>query len=70
MRVKYIGPHEAVELELGDGRLATVARGDVLETDDEHAAALLEQPSNWEPATPAKKAKAAEAEADTTKDGE
>lgn len=46
--VKYIGPHQAVEVPMPTGALATVAHGDSLETDGEHAAALLEQPSNWQ----------------------
>lgn len=69
MKVVYVGPHPAVELYLPSGAIATVAHGDTLDTTTEHAQALLEQPSNWQPATPARKAKA-HAEADTAKDGE
>jgi len=46
----YVGPHEAVEVPLPDGRSPVVENGGTLETSDEHAASLLEQPSNWQPA--------------------
>ncbi len=58
--VRYVGPHDGVELNLPDGRVAEVAHGELLETTPEHAAALLEQASNWEPAKPSAKAKNAE----------
>ena len=46
--VKYIGPHDAVDVPLPNGTEATVKHGEALETTGEHAAGLLEQPSNWE----------------------
>lgn len=50
MKVRYVGPHDAVEVPLPDGREdAVVEHGALLETTEEHAKALLEQASNWEP---------------------
>ena len=69
-RLTYVGPHDGVELMLPDGGIATVARGDHLETTPDHAAALLEQPTNWQPAAPDKKAAADPPKAETTKDGD
>jgi hypothetical protein len=48
--VKYVGPHDGVEVPMPNGTLVTVMRGELLETDGEHVAGLLEQPSNWEAA--------------------
>lgn len=46
--ITYVGPHRAVELERPDGTIAEVEHGGTLETDADHAAALLEQASNWQ----------------------
>jgi predicted NAD/FAD-binding protein len=56
-KVRYIGPHpEGVEVVMPDGRPdAYVPHGEMLDTSVDHAAALLEQPSNWEKATPPRK---------------
>ena len=50
MKVKYIGPSgSGVDVVMPDGRAdVQVEHGGVLETTAEHAAALLEQPANWE----------------------
>ena len=53
-KVKYVGPFESVEVVLGGfaghdaPRSAAVKRGETFETSDDHSAALLDQPSNWE----------------------
>jgi hypothetical protein len=47
VEVQYVGPHDAVEVELFDGRIEVVIRDDFLKTTVEHAEALLEQVSNW-----------------------
>jgi hypothetical protein len=61
--ITYVGPHRAVELERPDGTIAEVEHGGALETDAEHAAALLEQASNWQlPRTSAAKSAKAEKE--------
>jgi hypothetical protein len=50
VKVRYIGPHEGVDVVMPDGRTdAVVGQGGILDTTAEHAAALLEQPANWEP---------------------
>jgi hypothetical protein len=48
----YVGPHDAVDVWCPDGRQVTVGRGETFETTDEHAKALLAQPSNWKAAKP------------------
>lgn len=48
--VRYIGPHDGVEVPMPNGTLSTVMHGELLETDGEHAAGLLEQPTNWQAA--------------------
>ena len=60
--VRYIGPHDAVDLYHPDGHVATVKHGDKFETTEEHAAGLLEQPTNWEPVKAAGKSAKAEKE--------
>lgn len=59
-KVRYVGPHLAVELYRPDGTVATVEHGGELETSSDHAAALLEQPSNWQPIPKTAPKKAAE----------
>ena len=61
-KVVYVGPHWAVELTAPDGSDHLVERGETLETTPEHAEALLEQPSNWQPDKPAKRSAKAEKE--------
>lgn len=49
-RITYIGPHEAVELAMPSGQNVVVERGESLETTPDHAAALCDQATNWQPA--------------------
>lgn len=45
-KVKYVGPHDAVEVPaLG----VVCGRGESVEVDATTAKALLEQPDNWQP---------------------
>ena len=46
-KVKFLLPDPRV-VPLPDGTVATVERGDVLETTDEHARALARQQEVWE----------------------
>jgi hypothetical protein len=49
MKVKYIGPHDAVELPLPDGRSVVVEHGaETPELPDDFARSLLKQDTNWE----------------------
>lgn len=48
MRLKYIGPHDAVELDLPDAQSVRVARGEVVTVPDEYGERLREQESNWQ----------------------
>jgi hypothetical protein len=53
----YVGPHDAVEVDLplGDPTYTVIIEnGGSHEFDDDVAARLLEQPSNWQPTSPAK----------------
>lgn len=45
-RVRYVGPHAAVNVGESDGPL--VNHGEIFETTAEHADRLLEQTDNWE----------------------
>lgn len=59
MKVRYVGPHEAVDVPLPNsvtGAEATVARGDVLDTTADHAQSLAEQ-DIWELVEAAPKSK-------------
>ena len=49
-KVKYVGRHDAVELELPDGREIDVEHKQVIEVDDDFALLLCEQEDNWAPA--------------------
>lgn len=49
MRLIYTGPHDAVRVLLPGGGETTIRGGDVLDTTDTHARALLEQEPNWRP---------------------
>jgi hypothetical protein len=49
VEVKYVGPHDIVEVPRPDGSAPKVIRGERLLTTPEHAVLLLEQQSNWEP---------------------
>lgn len=52
MRIKYVGPcGDGVEIA-ATGQV--VAKGEVVDVSDELGAGLLEQPENWQPASPAK----------------
>lgn len=62
VKIKYVGPHRAVELERPDGSFAEVEHGETLETDEGHAERLLEQESNWQPVKAAAKSAKAEKE--------
>lgn len=55
----YVGRHGAVDVPCPNGTEPTVKWGDVFTTTAEHAASLLEQPDNWQPAPKAGKPKAA-----------
>jgi hypothetical protein len=48
-KVKYGGRHDAVELELPDGREIVVEHGKHVEVDDDLALRLCEQEDNWAP---------------------
>lgn len=48
MKLRYVGPHEAVRVPLPGGGEATIAHGEVLDTTDTHGEGLLEQAANWE----------------------
>ncbi len=48
--IRYIGRYDAVELWCPDGRRETVNNGGTLDTTAEHAASLLTQEGEWEPA--------------------
>lgn len=49
MQVKYIGIHDAVELDLPSGARAVVKKGEAVETTSEHAGALVNTTSDsWE----------------------
>jgi hypothetical protein len=64
MLLRYIGPHDAVEVPLPDGSQPEVEREKTLEVSDrEFAERLLEQTSNWELAKPAKEKPAKDAPA-------
>lgn len=61
MKVRYVGPHDGVDVPRPDGSIITVQRGDDLDTSADHAATLLEQAENWEATTrPAKGKKGGE----------
>lgn len=50
MDVKYVGPHDGVEVPLPSGLVARCERGGTMSVPDDVAKGLLEQPTNWEPA--------------------
>lgn len=54
-KVRYVGAHAAVRVPAPDGSEAHVEQGQIFNTTSDHAAALLEQPANWEPVKPSKK---------------
>lgn len=57
--LQYVGPHGAVIVPMPLGGETTVNWGDTFTTSEEHAYALLAQPSNWK-RTPTKRAAAKE----------
>lgn len=46
--MKYVGPHDAVEVPLVDGSFVVVECGKTGEFEDDVATSLAEQASNWE----------------------
>jgi len=63
-KVRYVGRHDAVDVELPLGGEATVERGEVLETSFDHANGLLAQGVEWEPVADEKKKPEAKTPAD------
>ena len=57
--MKYVGPHDAVEVPLVDGSYVVVENGGTGEFPDAVAASLAEQVKNWEPVGEAKPSKSA-----------
>jgi hypothetical protein len=57
MKVRYIGPHQdGVDVVMPNGIADVhVPHGGTLDTSSEHASALLEQRTNWEPLKASKK---------------
>lgn len=58
MELTYVGPHDAVEIDLPldqaqKTQTVVVAHGDSYDFSDEDAGRLLEQPTNWKPAAAA-----------------
>jgi predicted RecA/RadA family phage recombinase len=49
--LKYVGPHDAVEVEVAPQKWSLVTNGQVVEVGDTLAAALLDQPDNWKSVT-------------------
>lgn len=70
MKLKYVGPHDGVEITLPEsGQTIPVERDGVVEIGREHedfARALLDQPDNWQPATAGKTKPKVEPEGDAT----
>lgn len=50
MKLKYIGPHDAVEVPLPFGGFITVKNGEVKDLPDSLSEGLLEQKDNWKKA--------------------
>lgn len=48
--ITYTGPHDAVDVPLSTGRVATVKRGATVDVPAEDAKALLQQAGNWQAA--------------------
>jgi hypothetical protein len=55
-RLTYVGPHDAVVIEVAPQLNETVAQGGDVEVSDQLGASLLDQPDNWQPAKSAKTA--------------
>lgn len=55
VKLTYIGAHDGVDVDLGDGRIATVMNGETEEFPEEIAASLLEQEAQWRRAESARK---------------
>lgn len=47
-KIRYIGPHDAVSIPLGDGSERVVENNHQIELDDDLAKSLLDQKDNWE----------------------
>jgi hypothetical protein len=50
-KLTYIGPHDAVEIEVAPRKWVEVKQGAAVEVGDQLAGGLLEQPDNWKAAT-------------------
>jgi len=46
-RVKYVGPYDAVEIEVAPRLWEIVKNGSAIEVGDDLASSLLAQPDNW-----------------------
>lgn len=53
--VRYVGPHDGVEVPLPSGLVARCERGGTIVVPDDVAKGLLEQPTNWQPTKAAAK---------------
>ena len=69
-RLKYVGPHDAVEVPLVDGSTVVVERDKIGEFEDAVAASLVEQVNNWETADGVKPAKSDAPKKPESKTGE
>jgi predicted RecA/RadA family phage recombinase len=49
-KLTYIGPHDAVEIEVAPRKWVEVKQGAAVEVGDQLAVGLLEQPDNWKAA--------------------
>lgn len=55
MKLRYVGPYDAVLVPLPLGGEAEVEHGGELSTSAEHGESLADQVGNWEPVAAAKK---------------
>jgi hypothetical protein len=55
-RLTYVGPFDAVVIDVAPQLAVTVAHGDDVEVSDQLGESLLDQPDNWQPAKAAKPA--------------
>jgi predicted RecA/RadA family phage recombinase len=49
-KLTYVGPHDAVEIEVAPRKWVEVKHGAVVDVGDQLAVGLLDQPDNWKPA--------------------
>lgn len=52
VKVKYVGPHDAVDLPLPDGGVVRVERGAEVDVHHELRDELVKQEGNWEQSKP------------------